>query len=360
MSIATLENETKRERSLKRRVKWTLGSFLLLLALAAAMGASYQAINEHRDRTLFRQTGRSVNIGGFSLDLNCTGAGKPTVILESGLGIPAIGWGLVQLRIARFARVCSYDRAGYGWSDPGPFPRTSREIARELHALLRNAHVRPPYILVGHSFGGFNIRLFNEMYPNEVAGVVFVDASQEDAESEMSDAMKAASAKSLRQLRRMDSVMGFLIDFGIARAAIERNLGAQHVPAQLVQELAYLELQNKYVNAILSETESFNESAEEARAAGDFDDKPLVVLTAGAAGPQDPGVPKSDADAFFEAWVGQLQPKLQDLSTNGSQLVLLNSDHLIPFEQPQAIVDAVKQVIEESLEMRNANDRHGI
>jgi pimeloyl-ACP methyl ester carboxylesterase len=360
MAITTIEVEIEREKSLKRRVKWIFGGFLLLLAVSAAIGASYQIVGERHDHELFPQVGHSVDIGGFSLNLNCTGKGRPTVILESGLGIPAIGWALVQPKIARFARVCSYDRAGYGWSDAGPFPRTSREIARELHALLRNGRVRPPYVLVGHSFGGFNIRLFNQMDPKDVAGVVFVDASQEDAEAEMSDAMKAANATSLRQLGRMDSVMGFLIDFGIARAAIERNLSAQHVPAELIREMAYLELQKKYLDAIFSERNSFDESAEEARAAGDFGDKPLIVLTAGAADPETPGVPKQDADQFFDTWVGQLQPRLVDLSTNGTQLVLLNSHHLIPFEQPQAIVDAVKQVIEDSAEAHDANDRHRI
>lgn len=360
MVVTALELEVKRERSLKRRLHWIFASFLLLIIALLIVGASYQAIGEHRDRQVFPQVGHSVKVGSFSLNLNCTGKGRPTVILESGLGIPSVGWAFVQPRMARIARVCSYDRAGYGWSDPGPFPRTSREIARELHTLLTNAHVPPPYILVGHSFGGFNIRLFNQMYPREVAGVVFADASQEDAESQMSDAMKAASAKSIRQLLRMDSVMGFLIDFGIARAAINRNLEAQHIPAQLLRELAYLELQRKYVDAISSERQSFDSSAEEARAAGDFGDKPLIVLTAGNADPEMPGVPQRDANAFFEVWVGQLQPRLVELSTNGSQLVLLNSDHLIPFEQPQAIVDAVKEAIGDLRESRHANGRHRI
>jgi len=359
MPTTALEIEVQREKSLKLRVKWILASFVALLVLVAAAGASYQAICEHHDRDRFPEIGRRVDAGGFSLNLNCTGKGNPTVVLESGLGIPAIGWELVQPKIAEFARVCSYDRAGYGWSDPGLVPRTSREIARELHTLLKNARVPPPYILVGHSFGGFNIRLFNQMYPREVAGAIFVDASQEDEESEMSEAMKEASAKSLRQLRRMDSVMGFLKDFGIARVGIERNLIRLNIPRQLRDELAYLELQKKYIDAILSEKESFDASAEEARDAGTFGDKPLIVLTAGAQD-ADPGVPQKDADEFFESWVGKLQPQLAQLSTNGSQLVLLNSDHLIPFEQPQAVADAVRQVITDSAEQRGANDRHRI
>lgn len=360
MAVTTLEVQIERERSPKHRLRWIVAGFPLVAVALLIVGAGYQALGEHRDRQLFPQVGHSIKVGSFSLNLNCTGKGKPTVILESGLGMPSIGWAFVQPRMARITRVCSYDRAGYGWSDPGPFPRTSREIARELHALLTNARIPPPYILVGHSFGGFNIRLFNQMYPREVAGVVFVDASQEDAESQMSDAMKAASAKSMRQLVRMDSVMGFLIDFGIARAVINENLEAQHVPAQLLAELAYLELERKYVDAISSERQSLDQSTEEAHAAGDFGDKPLIVLTAGKADTETPGVPQRDANAFLETWVGQLQPRLVELSTNGSQLVLLNSDHLIPFEQPRAIVDAVKEVIGDLRESRNANGRHRI
>ncbi|HEX5425228.1 MAG TPA: hypothetical protein VFW94_16895, partial [Candidatus Acidoferrales bacterium] len=117
---------------------------------------------------------------------------------------------------------------------------------------------------------------------------------------------------------------------------------------------------SKYVDAITSERGSLDRSAQEVRAAGDFGDKPLIVLTAGDSDAEMPGVSQRDANAFLEAWVGRLQPRLVDLSTNGSQLVLLNSDHLIPFEQPQAIVDAVKEVIDDLHENRNANGRHRI
>ena len=105
------------------------------------------------------------------------------MVLDAGLGVPAHGWKPVQPAVAKFARVCSYDRVGYGWSDAGPMPRTSSEIAKELHALLAAAGEKPPYILVGHSFGGFNVRVFNGAYPNDVAGMVLVDASHEDQES---------------------------------------------------------------------------------------------------------------------------------------------------------------------------------
>jgi len=171
----------------KRFLKWTVISLLALFVLLAAAGFTYNEIERHADARQFPQLGKSVRLGpefgNMSLNLNCYGEGSPTVVLDAGLGVPAHGWKPVQPAVAKFARVCSYDRAGYGWSDAGPMPRTSSEIAKELHALLAAAGEKPPYILVGHSFGGFNVRVFNGAYPNDVAGMVLVDASHEDQES---------------------------------------------------------------------------------------------------------------------------------------------------------------------------------
>ncbi len=341
----------QREKNIKRWVKGVFWTFLALLAILAVCGATYQAISERHDRQRFPQLGHSIDIGGFSLNLNCTGEGKPTVILESGLGIPAVGWQLVQPEIAKFVKVCSYDRAGYGWSDAGPFPRTSLEIAHELHTLLVNAHVAPPYVLVGHSFGGFTIRIFNQLYPASVAGLIFVDSSEEAQQQYMPRSIREVSAKELRQLRRMNAVTGFLIDFGIARAGMTRSLNAENLPPDLREELIYLQLQRKYVNAILSEETSFTESAKQVRVSGTLGDKPVIVLTAGAR-LEIAEVPDEDARQFFTAWVRDLQPRLAHLSTRGRQIVLPNSHHLIPFEQPQAVVDAAKNVIDDLNQQR--------
>ncbi len=121
-----------------------------------------------------------VDVGGYRLYLQCIGAGSPTVVLEAGLGSPSEVWGLVQPGVARFTRVCAYDRAGVGGSDAGPRPRTSGTIVAALHTLLRRAGVGGPYVLVGHSIGGFHARLYAHRYPREVAGMVLVDASHPD------------------------------------------------------------------------------------------------------------------------------------------------------------------------------------
>jgi pimeloyl-ACP methyl ester carboxylesterase len=128
--------------------------------------------------------GRLVEVGGYRLHLYCTGARssrQPTVVLSPGAGDFAVDWGLVQPAIAESTRVCSYDRAGTGWSDPGPEPRTLRQEAAELRLLLRNAGERSPYVLVGHSVGALVVRAFQEAWPDSVAGMVLVDPTHEDA-----------------------------------------------------------------------------------------------------------------------------------------------------------------------------------
>ena len=121
--------------------------------------------------------GRLVDVGGWRLHLHCTGESRPshpTVILEAGIGDFSIEWSLVQPKIAAFARVCSYDRADEGWSDYGPHPRTMHQIVYELHTLLEKADVKPPYVLVGHSYGGRLVRLYQSLHPSDVTGLVLI------------------------------------------------------------------------------------------------------------------------------------------------------------------------------------------
>ena len=126
------------------------GALLALLILLGGSGLAYQAISEARDMNQYPPPGQLIDIGGYRLHLYCTGHGDPTVILESGLAGPALQWALVQQELEESTRVCSYDRAGLGWSYIGPSPRTSQQMVNELHALLHNAGVQGPYVLVGH------------------------------------------------------------------------------------------------------------------------------------------------------------------------------------------------------------------
>lgn len=142
-----------------RRTGFALKTFAMALFVAAVAGVIYEQIGERRDRQRLPQVGRSIDIGGRSLNIFCSGEGSPAVIFDSGSGEPGIVWSEIQIDIAKVTRACWFDRAGYGWSDSGPFPRTSEAMARELHELLRRTAIPPPYVLVGHSLGGLNVRV---------------------------------------------------------------------------------------------------------------------------------------------------------------------------------------------------------
>jgi pimeloyl-ACP methyl ester carboxylesterase len=154
---------------------------LSITAIFLLTGVFYQAVSEALDRRRYPPQGELVDIGGFRLHLNCIGQGTPTVVMDAGGGAPSITWGLVPSEIAKFTRVCTYDRAGLGWSDRNPrIPRTSQQSVDELHSLLTNVGINPPYILVGHSLGGVNMRLYASQYPEDVVGLVLVDSSHEN------------------------------------------------------------------------------------------------------------------------------------------------------------------------------------
>lgn len=169
-------------RSRTLRVVVAAGKILgFVLVLLVCCGLAYEQIDAWRDAHVLKQVGRSVDIGGRTLNMSCTGEGSPTVIFESARTAPGYVWTPTQRRVSTFTRACWYDRATVGWSDPGPDPSWGDSAARDLHQLLRNADVTPPFVLVGHPFGGYIIRLYNHLYPDEVSGMVFVDTALENA-----------------------------------------------------------------------------------------------------------------------------------------------------------------------------------
>lgn len=335
---------------LKRIAKRVLQGILILVVLAAAAGALYQAIANWRDARRFPEEGHAVALGavfpGVALNLNCTGQGSPTVILDTGLGVPAMGWKLVQPEVAKFARVCSYDRAGYGWSTPGPTPRTTGEIVKELHALLAASGEKGPYVLVAHSFGGYNVRVYTKEYPADVVGLVLVDTSHEDQEGRMPGSLQTFMKNQSAQLEFQRKVAPLLIFFGIARLfGGEENQA--NLPKNFMAEINYLELQPKFIAATASEIQNFGASAAEVRAAGDLGGRPLVVLTAGKdldAKDLPKGVEKRDMDEFRKIWVNDLQVREAHLSTRGKQVIVPDSTHMIPFERPDTVIGAIREV----------------
>jgi pimeloyl-ACP methyl ester carboxylesterase len=318
-----------------RNVALTIAGLIILLAAA---GATYQAIATRLDAQRFPEAGRLVDAGGFRLNINCTGQGSPTVILESGLGDLSNVWRRVQPELAKDKRVCSYDRAGYGSSDPGSFPRSSWQIAGELNTLLRNAGEHPPYIMVGHSFGGYNVRVYHGRYPDQVLGMVLVDSTQEDQYTLLPSAWNEISAAVLKRYQNQALMAPLFIGLGIGRLMLR---------ARGHDQGSYLILQSKYLQARASELEAIQISARQARDSGNLAAKPLVVLTAGKNSDQtlQSGLTPQDFAEWQRVWVEELQPRLARLSTNGERIVLPDSGHDIPAERPDVIVSAVRQVI---------------
>src|SRR5512145_1682822 len=161
---------------LKRMLVW----FSVFLVVLAMTGLMYQTASAEGDREKFPAPGNLIDVGGFKMHISCMGEGSPTVILETLSGGTSSYWGWVQPEVAKTTRVCVYDRAGRGWSEPDSEPITLARTVRNLHTLLTNASIPGPYVLVGHSIGGIYVRQFAADYPKEVVGMVLVDASHPD------------------------------------------------------------------------------------------------------------------------------------------------------------------------------------
>jgi pimeloyl-ACP methyl ester carboxylesterase len=328
--------------------KRTLLLFVSALLFAIAAGIAFEWIGERRDSERFPRVGRAVDIGGRSLNIYCSGQGTPTVILDTGGSSPGYQNLPLQALVSKETRACWFDRAGLGWSDPSPVTQTSAAIADDLHAMLRGARIDPPYILVGQSFSGFNVRVFAGKYRSEVAGMVLMDSVQEDQR-----AYEPRSTLGIAN-RMPAAVRGFLCraapvaaKVGLIRLFTSVAKPKRGVPPGFTERQATtlhgLEAQPKSL-VTSSGCDAWERSADEARAAGKFGDLPIVVLTAGK--PLLMGSPQADAEVkeFHEVWVHQLQQKLVELSTRGRQVVVENSSHGFSDDMP-AVIEAIRQVL---------------
>lgn len=275
-----------------------------------------------------------IDVGGFRMHLYCVGHGSPAVILDSGLSDTWLHWYKVQPQVARFTQVCSYDRAGLGWSEPSPRPRTSRVIAEELHVLLKKAHVPPPFVLVGHSMGGLNVRMYASLYPSDVVGMVLVDACHPEQNRRLPDVGNPWLQAMLWQKR--------LMPFGIPRLLGWCGQGMEQVqPAFRSFDCA---VQQKL--GWLAETDAINESLRQAGSTRSLGAMPLVVLS------HDPDVKQTGLDErSFErrksaeaAWE-QMQEELARLSSRGCRRIAPESGHLVHRERPDLVIDAIRDVV---------------
>lgn len=299
---------------------------VVLLILVGSLVAREVAVNRaERD---FPPPGRLVHIDGRSSHIHCTGEGVPTIVLESGLDDRGSwSWETVQDELSRISRVCAYDRAGMLWSEPGPGPRDAERIADELHALLGAASEMPPYVMVGHSFGGLYVRVFDDRHPGETAGFVFVDASHPEQEerfpAEVREMMRANSDEYPRWLLRVFTPFRILT-------------GERPTP-----RTAYW--WRTFTEGVLAEAAVDEAIYEQAARTGPLGDRAVVVLTSGM--PMEmPGI-SENGNAAMGRVMRELHGELAALSTNSDHRVVDGAGHYIHRDRPDAVVAAVRDVV---------------
>jgi pimeloyl-ACP methyl ester carboxylesterase len=302
-----------------------------LLPCLAGVGYLYQTIATALDRRSYPAPGILVPMDGHQFHLHAMGNGTPTVVLETGLGGMSSAWGWVQPETAKFARVVAYDRPGLGWSEPDHNPITAVETARRLRRLLDVSGSEPPYVLVGHSMGGLFIRMFAHLYPDEVTGMVLVDAAHPDQLGRT----PAITRHMISGFRMLKSIP-LLAKFGYVRLTGFFNSWPEGLPPRQKKEARSFLSQYRHLRTTRDESLAWEAVCSEVRSTGSLGDKPLAVVSAGK--DQLPGA-------------GELQRELGALSSNSSHVTVDSADHVTLVthrEHALTVVDAIRQVVEQA------------
>jgi pimeloyl-ACP methyl ester carboxylesterase len=323
------ERNTRAPRSKRRGRRFLvwLGGLVAALLGLLLLGARYESVSEASDRRAYPPPGRLVDVGGYRLHINCVGTGSPTVVIDSGAGDWSATWSSwVQPGVAGTTRVCTYDRAGLGWSDPGPRPRTAERFADELHTLLQRAGIPGPYVLVGHSLGGLTVRLFAHAYPAEVAGVVLIDAMSPRPGTHAAPATPPqthASDLSLFTLPARIGVLRFLAGPLDLKSGLSPEMADAYV--------AYAVTPRQIQTYVLDENAGMGTSLAQASAVTSLGDLPLIVVSRGL-----------DPDPDWQ----RMQADLVHLSSRSEQRFADRSGHNVQLDQPEAAVGAIAAMVE--------------
>ena len=270
--------------------------------------------------------------------ISCVGQGNPTVILEAGLGDSSLIWTYVQPEIAKTNLVCSYDRAGYGWSEAGSYPRTALNEVQELHTLLANANVTGPFVMVGHSLGGVNVRVYAHQYPDEVAGMVLVDSAHED--QTLFPEIQKINEQGLKQL----ALLKFLSYSGLMALA-PQNIPNPGLPEDVYAQYQAISASNKNNDTYAAEMTVGNDNFAEVRLLHitSFGNMPLIVLSQGRWNAI-PFITEAESQRSWEMWQ-EMQSRLVSLSSESRQVIAEQSEHYIQIDQPDLVINAIRELV---------------
>jgi len=317
-------------------------SAAIVMFLAAAASTAFNALAIHHYRAVYPPQGRLYTVDGYKMHLYCTGEGSPTIVLDAGLGNDSLIWANVQPTLSQTTRVCSYDRAGFGWSDLQPSPRDADRITDQLHALLTQAGTKGQIVLMGHSIAGLYIRDYAVRYPENLSALVFVDGSTPLQEDRFPGRTKLVLLKAKLELLQTK----WLYVLGIPRITGECNIG-EGFDASAGKMLSEDQCRAGLFTALQREDESFHQSGEETIHTGPFGDLPILIFS------QDNhpsgGEPLSKIDEIWD----QMQEELKSLSTRSRRIIAKGSSHYIQIDRPDLlnskVADLIRQMRGEAL-----------
>jgi len=329
MSKQTQRNQTQTEAlgmPKRRNLRWLrwLGWVAALVVGLILAGTIYEPVAEAADVRAYPPLGQMVDVGGYRLHIHCTGTGSPTVVIDAGWGAWSLEWSRVQAEVAKTTQVCTYDRAGMGYSEAGPLPRNAQQFATELHTLLEKANLAGPYVLVGHSLGGLPARVFAHEHPTQVAGVVLIDSMSPGHLTQITMTNAQIPARSI-----VASLPALLARIGLVRllagALIPQDLAPEAQPAYTA-----FSVMPRSIQAWADEGASMQASLAQAAAIKRFGALPLIVLTAGL--------------NHQTGWQTR-QTELLQLSSNSEQVIVDDSGHNIQIDKPEAAVAAIVKMV---------------
>ena len=331
--------QQRRDRRLHglRTVGFVAGGVLIL---AAAAGSAYNSLAARRLRAAHPPPGKLYSVGGHVMHLYCTGAGSPVIVAEPGLGDDWLGWQRVQPQLASVTRICSYDRAGLGWSDPRPGPRDALAIAGELHDLLQRAGITGPLVLMAHSAGGLYAREYAAKHQQQIAGLVLVDATPPESFDQVPGAR--TTPEQWQKLKRQVLWSRLRIATGIQRLT-GRCRG--YPPRGLQAYRGWYDAEACRYSSIaawMAEAEDFEKSGEKAAHTGPFGSLPILVIS------QDPDRPKAgwtDQEIAGNPIWASLQENLKSLSLRSRRIIARGSGHRVQIDRPDVIVAAVTRMV---------------